>query len=32
MLGCITGAGDRTNFDGGHLLWESTDKQLNGSF
>jgi hypothetical protein len=32
LLGCITGAGDRTFFDGGHLLWESTDKQLNGSY
>ena len=31
MLGAIT-AGNRTEFDGGHLLWESTNKQLNGSF
>ena len=31
MLGAIT-AGNRTEFDGGHLLWESTEKQLNGSF
>ncbi|MCP3917068.1 MAG: hypothetical protein GY711_16090 [bacterium] len=29
ILGSIT-AGGRTRFDGGHLLWESTDKQFNG--
>ncbi len=30
MLGSIT-AGNRTDFDGGRLLWESNDKQFNGS-